>query len=99
MHEESSPAPHESQIPDWSLHRLKVFWAVAHNLSFTKAAEELAIAQPAVSHNIRALEDELGVELFERRHRRIALTASGRILFETCGDVFARLRASAEELA
>ena len=99
MHEDSPPAPRESQIPDWSLHRLKVFWAVAHHLSFTRAAEELSIAQPAVSHHIRSLELDLGVELFERRHRRIALTDAGVILFETCGDVFARLRDSAEELA
>src|SRR5215471_9297953 len=56
------------------------FEAAARNLSFTKAAEELMITQSAVSRQIRALEEHLGVPLFERRHRALALTAHGRTL-------------------
>src|SRR5207245_9150013 len=57
---------------------LRTFEAVARNLSFTKAADELALTQSAVSHQIRALEDHLGARLFQRLHRGIDLTADGR---------------------
>ena len=56
------------------------FEAAARNLSFTKAAEELFITQSAVSRQIRALEEHLGVALFERRHRALVLTEQGRAL-------------------
>src|SRR5437773_1891677 len=56
------------------------FEAAARNLSFTKAAEELLITQSAISRQIRALEEHLGVALFERRHRALVLTEHGRIL-------------------
>jgi LysR family transcriptional regulator, glycine cleavage system transcriptional activator len=58
---------------------LRTFEAVARQLSFTRAADELALTQSAVSHQIRALEGHLGARLFERRHRGIELTADGRI--------------------
>ena len=53
------------------------FEAAARNLSFTKAAEELFITQSAVSRQIRGLEEHLGIALFERRHRALALTEQG----------------------
>jgi DNA-binding transcriptional LysR family regulator len=60
--------------------RLVVFRAVAAQLSFRKAAEELYLTQPAVSLQIKALEEEIGVQLFDRSGSRIALTEAGQIL-------------------
>ncbi len=57
--------------------RLKVFRAVADHLNFTRAAEELLLTQPAVTQQIKALEDELGSPLFDRTGGRIVLTAAG----------------------
>jgi DNA-binding transcriptional LysR family regulator len=73
------PSPYRSLPP---LATLRTFEAVARQLSFTRAAEELALTQSAVSHQIRALEEHLGVSLFERLHRGIDLTGDGRTLLE-----------------
>jgi DNA-binding transcriptional LysR family regulator len=60
--------------------RLVVFRAVAEQLSFRKAAEELYLTQPAVSLQIKALEEDIGVQLFDRTGTRIALTEAGKVL-------------------
>jgi DNA-binding transcriptional LysR family regulator len=60
--------------------RLRVFRAVAHHLSFSRAAEELLLTQPAVTQQIKALEDEYGVPLFDRSGGRITLTPAGHVL-------------------
>jgi LysR family transcriptional regulator, glycine cleavage system transcriptional activator len=73
------PSPYRSLPP---LGTLRTFEAVARQLSFTRAAEELALTQSAVSHQIRALEQHLGASLFERLHRGIELTSDGRTLLE-----------------
>ncbi|MEG2666761.1 MAG: LysR substrate-binding domain-containing protein, partial [Bacteroidales bacterium] len=57
--------------------RLSVFVSVAHHLNFTKASKELYISQPAISKNIKELEKEYGVQLFERMGGKIALTIAG----------------------
>jgi DNA-binding transcriptional LysR family regulator len=57
--------------------RLKVFWAVAKHLSFRRAAEEVYLSQPAVSLQIKALEEEVGLQLFDRSGSHISLTAAG----------------------
>lgn len=67
--------------------RLKVFQAVAAHLSFTKAAAELFITQPAVTRHVRELEEELGVSLFERKANRVLLTQAGDILLAHAGRV------------
>lgn len=61
--------------------RLKVFRVVANHLNFSRAAEELLLTQPAVTQQIKALEDEYGVTLFDRSGGRIALTPSGQALW------------------
>ncbi len=60
--------------------RLVVFRAVAEQCSFRKAAEELYLTQPAVSLQIKALEEDLGVQLFDRAGSHIALTTAGKVL-------------------
>jgi DNA-binding transcriptional LysR family regulator len=60
--------------------RLKVFRVVAKHLNFRKAAEELCLTQPAVTLQIKALEQHLGVQLFDRSGARISLTAAGAML-------------------
>ena len=63
------------------LSALRAFEAAARHLSLTNAARELHVTAGALSHQIRGLEDLLGVKLFERRVRAIALTAAGKQLY------------------
>jgi len=67
--------------PELSLDLLRVFEAAARHLSFTAAAVELGITQPAVSQQIQRLEKQLATRLFDRVYRGIELTDSGRLLF------------------
>ena len=60
--------------------RIRVFRAVAQHLNFSRAAEELLLTQPAVTQQIKTLEDELGIPLFDRGGGRIALTPGGATL-------------------
>jgi DNA-binding transcriptional LysR family regulator len=62
--------------------RLQVFYTVAKQLSFTKAAEQLFMTQPAVTFQVKQLEEHFNTRLFERSHGRIALTPAGRIVVE-----------------
>ncbi len=74
---------------DWD--KLRVFHAVAQAGSFTHAAEMLNLSQSAVSRQISALEDSLGVSLFHRHARGLILTEQGDLLVKTVQDVFAKL--------
>ncbi len=74
------------------LELLKSFEAAARLLSFTQAAGELSLTQSAVSRQIQQLEASLGVLLFERRHRALALTEPGRVLQRAVVDSLERLR-------
>ena len=81
-----------------SLDLLKGFEAAARRLSFTKAGEELYLSQSAVSRQIQELEDQLGVRLFERRHRALALTEDGRTLYAAAAQALATMRAVTDRL-
>jgi LysR family glycine cleavage system transcriptional activator len=83
----------EGPLPLPPLAALRAFEAAARLESVTKAAEELCVTQTAVSHQVRVLEDTLGVQLFIRRPRRLELTVQGRAWANMLGDVFARLYA------
>jgi LysR family glycine cleavage system transcriptional activator len=76
-----------------SLNALRAFEAAARHLSFTRAARELSVTQTAISHQVKQLESELGVVLFRRSPRRIALTAAGRAWALELSAVFSRLEA------
>ncbi len=65
---------------DLSVHQINLFRTVARHLSYTKAAEILYLSQPAVSQQIKALEQVLGLRLFERKGRGIMLTQAGEVL-------------------
>lgn len=71
---------------------LLAFEAAARHLSFTRAADERFVTQSAISRQIRALEDDLGVALFARGHRALALTPPGQKLLSACQGVLAQLR-------
>jgi len=64
-----------------SLNALKAFEAAARHESFTRAADELCVTQGAVSHQVKALETELGIRLFRREHQRLVLTDGGLMYF------------------
>lgn len=66
---------------DLNLKQLKVFYYVAKHLSFTRAAEELFISQPAVTMQISALESQYGLPLFSRKKNELSLTEAGAVLF------------------
>jgi len=74
------------------LELLRSFEAAARMLSFTQAAQELFLTQSAVSRQIQQLEASLGVPLFERRHRAIALTEAGRVMQRAVVESLERLR-------
>ena len=71
-----------------NLHRLRVFHAVARRESYSRAAEDLHISQPAVSRHVLDLEEELGAKLFHRLGRRIVLTEAGRLMADYAQRIF-----------
>jgi len=68
--------------------RLKVFHSVARLLSFTKAAESLHMTQPAVTFQVRQLEEQFNTRLFDRTHNRISLTEAGRAVHNYASRIF-----------
>jgi DNA-binding transcriptional LysR family regulator len=70
---------------------LRYFQAVAEELSFSKAARRLHVAQPALSRTVKELEERLGVELLSRTRRSVALTPAGAVLLHETGLLLQRL--------
>ncbi|MSQ54484.1 MAG: LysR family transcriptional regulator [Betaproteobacteria bacterium] len=81
-----------------SLDLLKGFEAAARLLSFTRAGEELHLTQSAVSRQIIELEEQLGTALFQRRHRSLALTEAGQVLYAAAGQVLSTVRTATQRL-
>ncbi len=81
------------------LDQLRYFLKVAERQSFTRAAEDLAVSQPALSRSIRKLEEELGQPVFERKTRSLALTEAGTLLASRARQVLAILADTRAEIA
>ena len=77
---------------------LRAFEAAARHLSFTRAADELHVTQTAISHQIRGLEERLGVRLFRRLPRGLVLTDEAQRYLPAVREAFARLEAATAEL-
>ena len=80
------------------LRQLQYFQSVGQLLSITKTADKFHIAQPSITTAIQNLEKELGVQLIDRSHRQIMLTAEGRVFLAKIDDVLARLSDSVREM-
>jgi len=80
--------------PTLPLNALRAFEAAARHQNFTRAALELCVSQAALSHQIRGLEDRLGIRLFHRLPRGVALTDEGAALFPVLNESFERISAS-----
>src|SRR5262245_32390370 len=81
-----------------SLNALKAFEAAARHESFTRAAEELCVTQGAVSHQVKALEEELGIKLFNRERQRLIITEAGREYLTVLRDALDRIALGTERL-
>src|SRR5258708_13824706 len=81
-----------------SLNGLRAFEAAARHLSFTQAASELNVTQTAISHQIKRLEQELGIRLFIRQNRALALTPEARDYLPGVRAAFNDLRLATERL-
>ncbi|MDR6884119.1 LysR family transcriptional regulator [Bacillus sp. 3255] len=71
--------------------QLEYFAAICKEMHFTRASEKLGMSQPTLSHQIKTLEDELGVPLFDRIGKKIAITEAGKILLAECKVIFSSL--------
>src|SRR5436190_9694023 len=80
------------------LNALKASEAAARHESFTRAAEELCVTQGAVSHQVKALEAELGLKLFNRQPQRLVITEAGRAYLGVVRDAFDRIADGTERL-
>jgi LysR family transcriptional regulator, glycine cleavage system transcriptional activator len=81
-----------------SLNALKAFEAAARSESFTRAAEELSVTQAAVSQQVKALETELGLTLFNRERQRLAITEAGREYLAVVRDALDRIALGTDHL-
>ena len=80
------------------LSALRAFEAAARHMSFSQAADELHVTPAAISHQIHALEHDLGVKLFHRMNRSIELTVSARVLLPGLSEAFAGIQSSVRRL-
>ncbi|MYM73854.1 LysR family transcriptional regulator [Duganella sp. FT109W] len=82
-----------------TLRQIKIFESVARNLSFSRAAEDLHLTQPAVSMQIKQMEGLAGLPLFQHNGKRIALTEGGSLVLRHCQVILADLNAAEQSLA
>ncbi len=81
-----------------TLHQLRLFHSLGTHRSFTRVAEELHLTQPAVSIQIKRLEESVGLPLVEHMGKRLFLTDAGKELFEASRDVLERMRVLGEDM-
>ncbi len=81
---------------EFSFRELECFLAVSEELSFTRAAERLHLAQPPLSRHIRNLEEKLDVQLFEQTNRQVRLTAAGAAFRSEAGEIMQQVRRAGE---
>lgn len=81
-----------------NLHHLRYFVTLAHMEHYTKAAKQLSITQPSLSHAISALEEELNVRLFEKDGRNVVLTKWGSVFLKDVEEILAHLDSSVANL-
>jgi len=77
---------------------LRAFEAAARHLSFKSAAAELHVTPTAISHHVRLLEDAIGVRLFERRPRRVVMTAEAQVLYPVLRDGFESIESAIDSI-
>ncbi|WNC93543.1 LysR substrate-binding domain-containing protein [Paraburkholderia sp. FT54] len=82
-----------------TIRQLKTFESVARNLSFSRAAEDLHLTQPAVSMQIKQMEDQAGLPLFCHTGKRISLTEAGKLILRHCRVILADLKTAEQSLA
>jgi DNA-binding transcriptional LysR family regulator len=82
-----------------TIRQLKTFESVARNLSFSRAAEDLHLTQPAVSMQMKQMEDQAGLPLFHHTGKRISLTEAGMLILQHCKVILADLKAAEQSLA
>ena len=81
-----------------TLQQLRLFESVARHLSYTRASEEVHLSQPAVSIQVKRLEEHVGTPLFEKMGKRLFLTPAGEELYSACQEIFQRLELVATRL-
>src|ERR1700740_1858291 len=84
---------------DLELRHIRYFVATSEALSFTRAARQLNVSQPALSHSIFQLEERLGNKLFERSVKGIRLTPAGKVFEKTAQRVLREISAGAQLIA
>src|SRR5947209_4448820 len=84
---------------NFSLHQLQIFVAVAEELSFSRAAEQLLLSQPAVSMQVKALERAVGLPLFDHVGRRVQLTEAGSDFLRRARQILGLTTEAAEAMA
>ncbi|CDG85321.1 LysR substrate-binding domain-containing protein [Janthinobacterium agaricidamnosum] len=82
-----------------TIRQIKIFESVARNLSFSRAAEDLHLTQPAVSMQIKQMEGQAGLPLFQHHGKRITLTEGGSLILRHCRVILADLNAAEQSLA
>ncbi|MEO7497938.1 MAG: LysR family transcriptional regulator, partial [Massilia sp.] len=85
-----------ARLPNFSA--LRAFEAAARHQNFSRAADELHLTHGAISHQVRALEEDLGIKLFARNGRHVRLNAEGAKLAQVLESAFAQIAAVADQL-
>ena len=83
---------------DMELRQLEYFLMVSDLTSFTRAAERLYVSQPAVTNAVRSLEEELGIQLFDRSQRKVSLTTEGKIFYRHIQNIMQGISTTLSEI-